>query len=605
MSVTNASDLHGKPQDRRRLVAVVYADMVGYSRLIGLDDAGTLSRLRALRRSLIDPTIEEHGGRIVQTGGDSLLLVFDSIDGAVRCAVKVQQEIPIHDADQPPDQAIRYRIGINLGDAIADGTDLHGDAVNVAARLQAECPPGGICVSRSVRDHVHGRLDLAFEELGSLKLKNIARPVEVFVLRLDVETNPVERSLTNDIRQAPPLPDKPSIAVLAFTNMSDDPDQEYFADGVTEDIITELARSRSLFVIARNSSFAYKGRAVDVKQVGRELGVRYVLEGSVRKVGNGVRVTAQLLEASGGHHLWAERYDRRFEDIFAIQDDITASIAGRLDPEILSAEYARISRKDTPSLNAWECVVRAFYHSSKQSEEESLKALELLDRALLHDSDYAKALGMKAWILVFRAFQGWENMGRVLTLAERLIAHALAINNDELWPYLAHGMVGYATRDNELAMTALERAVDLNPNSVNAHGLLGNAHSFGGRSTEALECLRRAMRLSPRDAFLSDFELYSAFAYFQAANHDLGLKFALQAHRLRPSHPYPLLLGASCAGHVGNAEIGAALLRDLKAILPIVSPAWVEATSPYIRADDRARLVEGLARAGLAANQAT
>ena len=245
--------------------------MVGYSRLIGLDDAGTLERLRALRRNLIDPAIEEHGGRIVQTGGDSLLIVFDSIDGAVRCAVKVQQQVPIHDGDQPPDRAIRFRVGINIGDAIADGTDLHGDAVNVAARLQAECPPGGICVSRSVRDHVHGRLNLAFEELGALNLKNIAHPVEAFVVRLDAAaTTPksVERSLVQGTGEALPLPGKPSIAVLAFTNMSGDVDQEYFSDGIAEDIITELSRSRSLFVIARNSSFTYKGRAVDVKQVG-------------------------------------------------------------------------------------------------------------------------------------------------------------------------------------------------------------------------------------------------------------------------------------------------------------------------------------------------
>ena len=247
MSGSNASDLAGKPPDRRKLIAVVYADMVGYSRLIGLDDAGTLERLRALRRTVIDPAIEEHGGRIVQTGGDSLLIVFDSIDGAVRCAVKVQQQVPTHDGDQPPDRAIRFRVGINIGDAIADGTDLHGDAVNVAARLQAECPPGGVCVSRAVRDHVQGRLDLAFEELGPLNLKNIARPVEAFVVKVDT-SKPLERPLVQGTSEALPLPDKPSIAVLAFTNMSGDLEQEYFSDGIADDIITELSRSRSLFV---------------------------------------------------------------------------------------------------------------------------------------------------------------------------------------------------------------------------------------------------------------------------------------------------------------------------------------------------------------------
>src|ERR1700758_2964610 len=259
MSGSNTSDLIGRSPGGRKLIAVVYADMVGYSRLIGLDDLGTLERLRTLRRTLIDPAIEEHGGRIVQTGGDSLLIVFDSIDGAVRCAVKVQQGVPIHDRDQPADRAIRFRVGINIGDAIADGTDLHGDAVNVVARLQVECPPGGICVSRSVRDHVHGRLDLIFDELGTLSLKNIARRVEVFVIRVDDDTS---RALVRNTSQVMSLSGKPSVAVLPFDNLGGDPDQQYFADGLTEDILTSLARFTQLMVIARNSTFVDKGQAV-------------------------------------------------------------------------------------------------------------------------------------------------------------------------------------------------------------------------------------------------------------------------------------------------------------------------------------------------------
>ena len=300
MSGSSASDLIGRSPDRRKLIAVVYVDMVGYSRLIGLDDAGTLERLRTLRKNLIDPAIEEHGGRIVQTGGDSLLIVFDSIDGAVRCAVKVQQDVPSHDGDQPPDRTIRFRVGINIGDAIADGTDLHGDMVNVAARLQAECPPGGICVTRAVRDHVQDRLNLTFEELGALDLKNISRPVEAFALRFDAAdtaSEPIKRSLAHGTFAAMPLPDKPSIAVLPFTNLGGDPNQEFFSDGIADDIITELSRSRSLFVIARNSSFTYRGRSIDLKQAARELGVRYVLEGSIRREGTRVRVNAQLIEA--------------------------------------------------------------------------------------------------------------------------------------------------------------------------------------------------------------------------------------------------------------------------------------------------------------------
>jgi adenylate cyclase len=274
-TVANGSNQIGRSLGGRKLIAVVHADMVGYSRLIGLDDTGTLERLRTLRSMLIDPAIAEYGGRIVNTGGDSLLMVFDSVDGAVRCAVEVQQQVPTHDGDRPPDRAVRFRVGINVGEVIPEGTDIHGDVVNVAARLQAECPPGCICVSRAVRDHVQDRLNLAFEDLGALNLKNISRPVEAFVLKPDViATVPrsIERSLLRGDHEFLPLPDRPSIAVLPFQNISGDPEQDYFVDGMVEDLITALSRVRWLFVIARNSSFAYKGKSLDIRQIGRELG---------------------------------------------------------------------------------------------------------------------------------------------------------------------------------------------------------------------------------------------------------------------------------------------------------------------------------------------
>ncbi len=354
MSVAKTSDTIGRLPAGRKLVAVLYADMVGYSRMIALDDIGTLERLRALRRNVIDPALDEYGGRIVQTGGDSLLITFDSIDGAVRCAAAVQQQVSAHHADQPADRATRFRIGINIGDAIADGTDLHGDAVNVAVRLQAECPPGAICVSRAVRDHMRGRIDLTFEALGALSLKNIPDPVEAFVLKPapDAAGRPQSDHL--------PLPGKPSIAVLAFTNMSGDPEQEYFSDGIADDIITELSRSRSLFVIARNSSFTYKGHAVDIKQVGRELGVRYVLEGGVRRSAGRVRVTAQLIEAETGNHIWAERYDRDVGEVFAVQDEITTAIVRAILPAVSDSELRRTLRKPPEMLGAWRLISAAF-----------------------------------------------------------------------------------------------------------------------------------------------------------------------------------------------------------------------------------------------------
>jgi adenylate cyclase len=340
--------------------------MVGYSRLIALDDAGTLNRLKALRANLIDPAIEEHGGRIVQTGGDSLLIVFDSIDGAMRCAVTVQR-VPVLDGDQPPDRAMRFRVGIDIGDAIADGTDLHGDAVNVVARLQAECPPGGVCVSRSVRDHVHGRLELAFDALGQLHLKNIAKSIEAFVVRSNASTitKPVEQTLVRGTSLALPLPEKPSIAVLAFTNMSDEPAHSFFSDGIAEDIITELSRRHWLFVIARSSSFTYKTRSLEARQIARELGVGYVVEGSVRPVGRRVRVSAQLIDATAGEQIWAERYNRAFDDLLGIQDEVAIAVVSAIQPVIVSTELRRILRKPLENLTAWESYQRGLWYMER------------------------------------------------------------------------------------------------------------------------------------------------------------------------------------------------------------------------------------------------
>jgi adenylate cyclase len=399
MAATQASDAIGTSPDRRKLVAIVHADMIGYSRLIGLDDAGTLERLRKLRKDLIDPAVDQHGGRIVQTGGDSLLIVFDSIDGAVRCAVTVQRQVPLHDGNQPPDRAMRFRVGINIGDAIADGTDLHGEAVNIAVRLQTECPPGAICVTRAVRDHMQGRIDLAFEALGPLSLKNIAQLVEAFVLRPDAgEATPrsVERSLVLGTSEALPLPDKPSIAVLAFTNMGGDPEQEFFSDGIAEDIITELSRSRALFVIARNSSFFYKGLAVDVRRIARELGVRYVLEGSVRRGGNRMRVVAQLIDAETGNHIWAERYDRDVSEVFALQDEITEAITSAILPAVSDVEQQRALRKPPEHLSAWEAYQRGLWHMGKTNLADNGRAQQLFQRAAEIDPMFASACAAMA-----------------------------------------------------------------------------------------------------------------------------------------------------------------------------------------------------------------
>src|SRR5215831_11635375 len=380
----------------RRLAAILAADVAGYSRLVGEDEEGTLERLRVLRRTLADPKIKEHRGRVIRTTGDGLLVEFASVVDAVRCAVDVQREMALRNTDVPPNRRIEFRIGINLGDIIKDGRDIFGDGVNVAARLEALANAGGICVSRVVRDQVRDKLGFAFDDRGEQQVKNIARPVRVFDVNLTEET----MTLTSDpATRAPPLPDKPSIAVLPFQNLSGDPEQEYFADGMVEEIITALSRIRWLFVIARNSSFTYKGRAVDVKQVGHQLGVRYVLEGSVRKGGNRVRITAQLIEADTGAHVWAERYDRDLADLFALQDEITGAVTIAIAPAVAHAERKRAMRTAPGSLDAWTAYQRGLWHVFKISREDDALAQKYFQQAI--DIDPAFPGGYKGLAVAY------------------------------------------------------------------------------------------------------------------------------------------------------------------------------------------------------------
>src|SRR5437667_5235695 len=372
---------------QRRLAAILAADVAGYSRLMGADEEGTLAALKELRRDLADPKIKEHRGRIVKTTGDGLLVEFASVVDAVRCAVEVQREMAARSAGVPEGRRIQFRIGINLGDIIKDGRDIYGDGVNVAARLEALAEPGGICVNRVVRDQVRDKLDIPFEDAGEQRVKNIARPLRVYRVR------PGQVSGEAMSAAQPPLalPDKPSVAVLPFTNMSGDPEQEFFSDGIAEDIITALSRYPSLFVIDRNSCFTYKGRSVDVKQVGRELGVRYVLEGSVRRAGNRIRVTAQLVEAESGKHVWAERYDRDLADIFALQDEIAQAVTIAIAPAIADAELHRAVRKPPGSLDAWAAYQRGLWHQSNASTEDNALAQRFFQQAIDLDPTFSAA----------------------------------------------------------------------------------------------------------------------------------------------------------------------------------------------------------------------
>jgi TolB-like protein len=378
----------GPARVERRLAAILAADMAGYSRLMGADEEGTLERLKALRRELVDPKIAEHKGRIVKTTGDGLLVEFASVVDAVRCAVAVQQAMPERNTSVGPDGRIELRIGINLGDVIVAGDDLYGDGVNIAARIEALADAGGVFVSNTVHDHVRDRLPFVFEDLGEQQVKNITRPVRVYRVRDAAPRAAAPPAL--------PLPDKPSIAVLPFANMSGDPEQEYFADGMVEEIITALSRIRWLFVIARNSSFTYKGQAVDVKQVGRELGVRYVLEGSVRKGGNRVRITAQLIDAATGAHLWADRFDGSLEDVFDLQDKVAISVAGVIEPALQAAETARSASRPTNDLTAYDLYLRA-YSMVLSSARQIPEALAVMEQAITRDPRYGPALAWAAY----------------------------------------------------------------------------------------------------------------------------------------------------------------------------------------------------------------
>jgi len=582
-----------KPSIKRWLAAILAADIAGYSRLMGQDEAATVHDLKG-HQAVILPLVARHGGRIMDTAGDGILAVFRSVIGATQCAVEIQTVMAARNKEAPENRRMLFRIGINLGDVIHDETRIYGDGINVAARLEALAAPGGVLVSQSVHDQVRDRLDLVFEDLGERELKNIARPVRVYRLRTPAESKAVPAP-----GAALQLPDKPSIAVLPFLNMSGDPEQEYFADGIVEDILTGLSRLRWLFVIARNSSFSYKGRNVDVRQVGRELGVRYVLEGSVRRGGNLIRITGQLIEAETGNHIWAERYDRALDDIFAIQDEITESVIGCIQPEVYAAEHDRLKRKPPQSLDAWESFIRGMFLYSQHSDAGTKDALNMLERAIEVDPCYAQVHGLRAVCLAWRAIQGWENRDTAFAEAAEGADRAVACDPEEPWAYLAHGFIAAGNRRDSEAVSAVSRAIDASPNFAYAHGLLGAAHAFGGRPDQAIECIDRGVRLSPRDIFGDEYALYYAFVHFQAGRYGEAASAAHRAIQQRPGHPVPYIMAAASYGLAGETDKAKRAITQLTNLVPNISAAGVEETFLYCQREDRSRLAMGLRAGGL------
>jgi adenylate cyclase len=610
VSGTDASDLTGQPPDRRRLIVVVHADVVGYSRLIGLDDVGTLNRMRRLRREVIDPAITAHGGRIVNTGGDALLIVFDSVDGAVRSALRVQEQVPVVNGEIHPDRAIRFRIGINVGDVIPDGTDVHGDVVNVAARLQAECSPGGICVSRAVRDHMHGRLDIAFEALGSLNLKNIARPVEAFVLRIAATTatlHSAARSFGYGETETLPLPGKPSIAVLPFANLSGDCGQDYFADGMTEEIITALSRIPSFLVISRHSTFAYKEKSPDIRQVGRELEVRYVLEGSVRKSSERMRITGQLIDAASGVHLWADRFDVPVADIFDVQDRITASVVGAIEPMVRQAEIERARRKPANNLEAYDLLLRSRFNYGQQTRDALEESCQLLQRAIELDPNYPLALALLARAQSnidaqhFR-FPTAADVDRYVRIAQR----AVELGRDDPEVLInASVVIGQAGGDLGEAAALVDRALALNPNSAEAWATSGILHAYRGEGEAALEHLDRSVRLCPMNLWVMGQYTAYARAHFVAGRYEDALHWIERGQRRYPDHVIFVREKAAALGLLGRTDEARHVVMHLRALVPDLTISRLRDVGAilYKHANSRsavgAALLEGLRRAGL------
>jgi adenylate cyclase len=565
----------------RRLAAILAADVAGYSRLIGADEGGTLERLRALRRELLDPKIAEHHGRLVKTTGDGLLVEFGSVVEALRCAVEVQREMTGRNTGVPPDKRIDLRIGINMGDIVVEDGDIFGDGVNVAVRLEGLAEPGGICVAARVQEDAAGKLDLAFEDIGEQQLRNITRPVRAY------------RVVTGARLMAdPPLPDKPSIAVLPFANLSGDPEQEYFADGMVEEIITALSRIRWLFVIARNSSFTYKGQTVDVKRVGRELGVRYVLEGSVRKAGNRVRITAQLIDALSGRHLWADRFDGSLEDVFELQDQVAISVAGVIEPTLQAAEIRRAAERPTQDLTAYDFYLRALPHVFYFfARDRNTRALDLLKRAIERDPGYGPALAAAAMCHAEIDVNGWAddreaNRRTSVDLARRAL-QAAPDDPEVLGP--AAFVLGWYGQDIDAAVGLIDRCLHLNPSSARSWYFSAVLRLFVGDPDLAIDHFEASMRLSPRDRFGAPLTGIGGALLFSRRFEEAAttLRASLEQH---PTFPLTYRFLAACYAHMGRIDEAREIVEQLRAISRVVIPG----VTPFRNPEHSALLLSGL-----------
>jgi adenylate cyclase len=597
-------------REQRKLAAILAADVVSYSRMMGRDESGTLARLREHREERLEPALARYGGRLVKLTGDGALVEFASAVDALSAAVEFQQAVADANRSHPDVERIVFRVGLHLGDLIVDGDDLYGDGVNVAARLEAEAPPGGIIVSRAVREAVQGRLKVDLHALGELALKNIDRPIRAFRVAWEATEWPRDATIAAkptmaaaSLRPTPALPDKPSIAVLPFQNMSGDPEQEYFADGLTEDLITTLSRIRWFFVIARNSCFAYKGRSLDIRDVARELGVAYVLEGSVRKAGPRVRITAQLIDGCSGNHVWAQRYDRELQDIFAVQDEITATLAGAIEPELGKAERERARAIRPDDLRAWDLYQRGLWHTYKRTRNDLAEAQRLFRQALNIDPGLARAYAAAEEAFFFQWVGGYADTSQAAKSdALRLAEKAVELDGQDAFNHYALGRALILVRRHELAVFELRKAIELDPSFAQAHYALAMALATGGHPDAALPHIDMAMRLSPQDPYFGQFLVRQAEAYFFLGRLEEAVEAAERSLREPNVQWSRWAILAAAQAHLGRLPEARSSVEALHELRPDIDYSFVRDYWPIADAKALDYLMGGLEKAGLQPN---
>ena len=586
-----ATDKPGETKvTEQKLAAVLAADMVGYSRLMELDERGTLARLRTHRVELIDPAIAKNQGRIIKTTGDGMLVEFQSVADAVRCAVEVQDRMRRRNSDVSDDRRMEFRIGINLGDIIFEDGDIYGEGVNIAARVEQLADVGGICVTAAVHGQVDGRLDIAFEDLGEKSLKNISRPVRVYrVLSANRDEVLSDKGVPKEAVV------KPTVAVLPFTNMSGDPEQEFFADGLTEDILTELSRRRELFVISRTSTFVYKGQSANLREVAHKLGARYLVEGSVRKAGDRLRVTVQLIDTASDSHIWAERYDRKLDDVFAIQDEITSAIVATLPGRLEAAQTDQLARTKPSNMAAYECVLAAKVLHHRSARDDNTEAQKLIERALQLDPDYAHAHAWRGCILGQAWGYGWcEDQDAVFKEVGRSLAKAVALDDNDADVHRILAAVAIMRNDMTRARYHQDRALELNPNYDLVVVQMGELFTWLGQSNEGVEWIRKAMRLNPHHP--ARFWSHLGKAYFVGRQYAQAIECFM---RLSTMDAQQHAFVAASYGLLGDQTAAGAHAARVRQLDPDLDVQKLLATTHYVREADLNHLRDGLAKAGL------